>query len=200
MARLRIAPIVEGHGEIEAVGILLRRLVAHLCFGRTAEILKPIRVPRSKLVKNPELERALRLARMKLDQAVDEEAGLVLVLFDADQDKPCVLAPELQKEIRVWGLEAGTSLVLAEKEYESWFVAAADSLGRFLDLAKAPNSGPEVAGKGWIEKTFRGPKYSETVDQPKLTAAMDLDLCRQKSKSFDKLCREIERFVQNHPA
>lgn len=47
--------------------------------------------------------------------------------------------------------------------------------------------------KAWIEKRIKAPKYSETVDQPAMTAAMDLKLCRSRSPSFDKLCRELEK-------
>jgi hypothetical protein len=89
------------------------------------------------------------------------------------------------------------SCVLAIVEYETWFVAAADSLRDFLDIPhtdtvpEAPE--PRRSGKSWIERRFRGTKYSETVDQPKMTAAMDLPLCRQRSPSFDKLCRELEK-------
>jgi predicted ATPase len=36
-------------------------------------------------------------------------------------------------------------------------------------------------------------KYSETIDQPAMTADMDLSLCRRRSPSFDKLCRELEK-------
>jgi hypothetical protein len=63
-----------------------------------------------------------------------------------------------------------------------------------LTLDNDPPADPEQqrCGKGWIEHRFKGPKYSETVDQPRLTAAMDLHLCRQHSPSFDKLCRELE--------
>ncbi|MEZ6066413.1 MAG: hypothetical protein R3B90_12065 [Planctomycetaceae bacterium] len=48
--------------------------------------------------------------------------------------------------------------------------------------------------KAWIERHWRGTKYSETVDQLTLTSAMDLNLCRRRSRSrsFDKLCRDIE--------
>ena len=42
----------------------------------------------------------------------------------------------------------------------------------------------------WVADRFKG-HYSETVDQPALTAKMDLDLCRERSPSFDKLCREL---------
>lgn len=196
MVSLRIAPIVEGHGEVDAVGILLRRLVPFLCPTSALEVLKPIRVPRSKLVKSDELERAIRLARLKIEQSEENQARLILVLFDADDDKPCEMAPKLLKNIQALSLDIETSLVLADREFESWFVAAAESLDRYLDLGKVPASNREVAGKSWIERAFRGPKYSETVDQAKLTAGMDLELCRSRSSSFDKLCREIEGFTR----
>lgn len=32
-----------------------------------------------------------------------------------------------------------------------------------------------------------------TVDQPAMTSHMDLHLARERSPSFDKLCRELER-------
>jgi hypothetical protein len=85
--------------------------------------------------------------------------------------------------------------VVANVEYETWFVAAAESLTRYLNLAgdKMLPSDPERLrlGKGWIKA--RLPAYSETVDQPKFSAVMDLRLCRRHSPSFDKLCRELEK-------
>ena len=69
--------------------------------------------------------------------------------------------------------------------------------GEYLDLdddRELPED-PEAdrSGKGWIEKRFKAVKYSETVDQPKLTAGLDLRLCRKRSPSFDELCRDLER-------
>ena len=46
MSRIRIAPIVEGHGETEAIRPLLRRIWTELLGGEYADILKPIRRPR----------------------------------------------------------------------------------------------------------------------------------------------------------
>jgi len=87
--------------------------------------------------------------------------------------------------------------VLANPEYETWFVAAAESLEDFLDLGggETLSEDPEKDGlkKAWIESRFRGLRYSETVDQPRMTAAMDLALCRSRSPSFDKLCRELSK-------
>jgi hypothetical protein len=38
-------------------------------------------------------------------------------------------------------------------------------------------------------------RYSPTVDQAALASLVDLDLVRSRSKSFDKLCRELEKLV-----
>jgi hypothetical protein len=80
--------------------------------------------------------------------------------------------------------------------YETWFVAAAESLAAHLQLAAGEaipaDADASGAGKGWIKQHIRGGKYSEAADQASLTATMDLALCRQRSKSFDKLCRELD--------
>jgi hypothetical protein len=86
--------------------------------------------------------------------------------------------------------------VLAKIEYETWFVAAAESLRDYLDITESVPDHPETsAGKGWVQARFRGTKYSETIDQVRMTAAMDLSRCREGSPSFDKLCREIAKYM-----
>jgi len=80
--------------------------------------------------------------------------------------------------------------------FEVWFAAAASSLAGVNGLPaelETPND-PEGngVGKGWLKKLlFR--KYSETIDQPRFAAKIDLNLCRQNSPSFDKLCRELKQ-------
>lgn len=194
MQKLAVAPIVEGHSEMEAVPILLRRIFAEM-FGRTGvEVLKPIRIPRSKLIKPAELMRAVRLADLKLkDSGADKQ--MALVLFDADQALACQLAPTLLEEIKRQRPDVDATVVLAVDEYETWFVAAAESLTSYLEvvLDDVPRD-PEAARakKAWVQQHARN-GYSETADQPALTARMNLELCRSRSKSFDKLCRELEK-------
>ena len=67
MMRLRVAPIIEGDGEEEAVRILLDRTWREVLGGEYIDVLKPIRQPRSRLVINEHLCRAIRLASLKLD-------------------------------------------------------------------------------------------------------------------------------------
>jgi hypothetical protein len=202
LSRLRVLPIVEGHGEDNSVRILLQRIWGELFDGEYIEILKPIRGKRHKLVKATELGKALNLAALKLRDPSRQAPSMILVLLDADSDLPCILGPSLLALARGIRSDMDISCVIANIEYETWFVAAAGSLGEFLDLTDGSEipSDPERRrhGKGWIQRNFRGPKYSETIDQPAMTQAMDLTLCRQRSPSFDKLCRELEvRFERN---
>jgi hypothetical protein len=83
--------------------------------------------------------------------------------------------------------------VVANLEYETWFVGAAESLSDFIDVpAHVPDS-PETerCRKGWVEQRTKSGRYSETIDQPRFTARMDLIACRRRCPSFDKLCREL---------
>jgi hypothetical protein len=201
VSRLRVSVVVEGHGEVASVPILLERLWFELIRGEYIEVVRPpIRQPRDRLARNKDdsLSRAVGLAAAKLRESSSDlnDPELILVLIDADEDLPCELGPRLLEIARHSRSDKNISCVIANIEYETWFVASAASLTEFLewndeeDLPVDPEA--KRMGKGWIEKRFNGVKYSETVDQPKLTAKMDLQLCRDRSPSFDKLCRDVE--------
>lgn len=197
MTRLFVAPIVEGHGEEQCVRILIDRVWREIVGGEYVEVLRPIRAKRQKLVHPEEMRRSVELALAKLgnlDAAC--QPRLVLVLLDADRDPPCQLGPMLLESARNNRSDIDVACVVANVEYETWFVAAAESLGEFVNPGnKAIPEDPERqrAGKGWIAEHFRGTRYSETQDQPRMTQRMDLVLCRKRSPSFDKFCRELER-------
>ena len=202
MARLKVAPIVEGHGEVSAVPILLRRIWSELLGGEYIDVLTPIRQPRHRLATNKgaTLDKAIALAVGKLnDPRLMDDPKLILILLDADDDLPCELGPKVLQLALSARSDHNISCVIANVEYETWFVAAAESLALYLSLAddeSAPsNPESERRGKGWIKTHFIGTKYSEPVDQPKLTAHMDLSMCRQRCPSFDKLCRDLERMI-----
>ncbi|MFO0840414.1 MAG: DUF4276 family protein [Phycisphaerae bacterium] len=202
MSRLVVAPLVEGHGEVEAVPILLRRIWFEMVRGESIEILHPIRFKRTKLVRpdqpraridRPEFDRLMQLAALKLASRAAAHAGqMALLLVDADHDCPAELAPQCVPLNPAVDL----AVVVANVEYETWLVAAAPALTAFLKYHSNDDvRDPEAArcGKPWVAKRLRVGRYAETVDQAKLTARMDLALCRSRSPSFDKLCRELER-------
>ena len=101
MSRINVAPIVEGHGEQKsAIRTLITRVWSELLGGEYANVLRPIRVPRSKLVRPKKLLNAIDLAALNLGELVSGDRSLILVLFDADEDAPCVLAPILAEVVR----------------------------------------------------------------------------------------------------
>jgi hypothetical protein len=92
---LRIIPIVEGHGEVAAVPILLRR-IAEALEVQGIQVGRPIRCQRQKLMKPGELERAVELAALKCGSD-----GRLLLLIDGDKDCPAELGPELLARARI---------------------------------------------------------------------------------------------------
>jgi hypothetical protein len=201
MIGLCVAPIVEGHGEVGCIRGLLDRIWREVLGGDYLEVLQPIRCPKSRLIRKHELLRAVELAVAKLRGAqLGDVPKMVLVLIDADEDAPCVLGPEMQRQVKETGGGLGVACVVANVEYETWFVAAAESLTRYLSLAEEepiPDKPEEQrCGKRWIQDHFREVRYSETLHQPRMTAAMDLALARSRSPSLDKLCRELARWKE----
>jgi len=199
--KLWVAPIVEGHGEYHCIRILIERICQELLRGNHVEVLRPFRHSRHSLVKKESLEKAVNFAWLKLRQCqTDEDRGMTLLLLDADTDLPCVLGPRLTAEAEQCLSIADIACVVVNIEYETWFIGDAESLRKYLDLSADPAvpESPEQdrLGKAWVEKRFRGTKYSETQDQPCMTASMDLTLCRKRCPSFDKLCRELANRVE----
>ena len=95
---MKLYPIVEGHGEVTAVPVLLRRLLwdqAH-CFG--IDVGAPIRRSQSEFRHEAKVHAAVRLA---LSQP---ECAGVLLLFDGEDDCPVKLAAQ-------WTIFSGGSFV-----------------------------------------------------------------------------------------
>ena len=201
MTRVVLAPIVEGDGEVSSLPILIRRIGQAYCPEIFFDVLKPIRMPASSLLKadDPCLMRAVGIAERKLTEHCESSVRkCVLILLDVEGGCAATLGPNLKRRATEIASHLRIACVFAVDEYETWFVAAAESLTDYLDIepGQVP-SDPESRGakKKWIEDRFRVGKYRETVDQPKFSATMDLRLCRSRSPSFDKLCREIERMA-----
>jgi hypothetical protein len=196
--RINIAVIVEGHGEDSAVRTLLQRVWCEVLGGEHANVLRPIRRPRGSLMKedDPDLSHAVDFAVGKL---AAHGGGLVLILIDAEgecrPDRP-MLGPTLLGRAKRARADVDVDCVFANVMYETWFVAAAESLGEYLlpPAAGVPED-PEAdrLGKSWIKKHARNGKYAETADQPRFTAKMDLALCHRRSASFRKLCEKLAR-------
>jgi hypothetical protein len=191
---MKLAVIVEGHGDVQAAPVLLRRIVAELIGAPEVSILRPLRVPKSKLVKAGELERSVELAARQ----VGEDGG-ILTLLDADEDCAGTLGPALLARAMQKRPDRRLAVVLAVVEFEAWFVAAARSLRDVgvLEFEQLPPVDPENVKdpKKWLEgASGSGWKYRETLDQAALVARMDLSQA-QAAPSFEKLVRDLRRMV-----
>ena len=189
-----IVPIVEGEGEVEAVPVLLRRLAAMLAPGLSLHLSRPIRVKRDKVVKPGELERAVELAAR-----LAGKQGAILILLDAEDDCPATLAPSLLARAKQARRDVPLSVVLAKREYEAWFLAAAESLrgqrNLALDLTSPPEPEQIRGAKEWLSRQMKGVHaYTPALDQAALTASLDLSTAR-RADSFDKCYREIARLL-----
>lgn len=138
----------------------------------------------------------LAVGLLKESPSVMNDPALVLILLDADDDCPKNLGPRILECAKSSAPpEIDIDCVLANIEYETWFIAAENSLSQYFDISDMPSpKDPEGSrlGKGWIKKRFLRENYRETQDQPALTQAMNLADCRARSPSFDKLCRILK--------
>lgn len=186
---VQISCIVEGHGEMEAAPILIRRIAENLYPELEIWAPRPIRVSRDKVVKAGELERRVELAARRI-----HGKGAIFILLDSDNDCPAHLGPELLGRALQARSDLPIAVVLAKHEFESWFIAAIDSLrgqrGLKDNLQQARNPEAIRGAKEWLSRQMENRSYSETVDQPKLTARFDFDQAR-RTDSFDKCYRDI---------
>lgn len=186
---MKIQPVVEGHGDVEALPVLLRRF-ADAAKSWDIEIGKPIRQPRGLLVNQQSLMRAVQIAIRQ------PACRAVLIVLDGDDDCPAELGPRL----RGWAeSEAGgrpCEVVIAHREYEAWFLAAIESLrgkrGIREDASVHPAPEEPRDAKGRLEdRMVKDRSYLEMIDQPALSDLFSLGHAHQRSPSFRKLARSF---------
>lgn len=190
-----IATIVEGHGEVQALPVLLRRLAVQLHPSGYVDAATPHRVPRDTLLKPGGLETAMTTLIRQFPHA-----NGILVLLDADDDCPVEMANDLKIRAQQLRSDITVSVVLPMIEFEAWFLAAASSLaGRYglpEDL-KEPDDCESVRGaKEWISKRMSGNStYQPPAHQAGFVKHFDIALARKNSPSFDKFCRDVARLM-----
>lgn len=194
MDEVTILCIVEGHGEVRALPELLRRIGRELSIWHL-KVPMPQRVNKSRLLLPGILENTVQAVAHRV-----AGPGGILVLLDADDDCPHDVGPVLQGRAQAARPDLRIAVVLANKEFEAWFLAAAASLAgrRNLPQQLEPPTGPDQIrdAKGWLSGRMVGQSYRETVDQPALASIFDLEMARKNSRSFDKLRREAERLMR----
>jgi hypothetical protein len=194
---INVTAIVEGDGEVIALPVLLRRLNEWLTPEVYVDVGYPIRVRRDRFLlnKDDEFRRYITLAANKCG-----DEGWILILFDADDDCPAELGQEILRRAQCIAPHRKISVVLANREYEAWFIAAAESLqgnrGFIYDPEKVVDPERPRDAKGWIKACMANRSYGETTDQPAFSKLIDLQLAFDRSRSFRKLCSEWNKQSQ----
>lgn len=192
---IQIASIVEGDGEVSALPVLLRRLASEWHPAVSVNPLQPIRVKRDKFLnKDDEFRRQLLLAAAK-----SGEGGWILIVLDADDDCPAKLGRQIYDRAQQYIAHRRLSVVLPNREFEAWFIAAAHSLRGVRGFSPLPDEAIQAEvprnAKGWMRERMQGGTYSEILDQPAFTARIDLQQTFDNSRSFRKMCKEWQTHV-----
>jgi len=194
---VEIACIVEGEGEKQALPLLIRRIVAEIDPSLFVRVSVAVAWPKSRIVKRDRLNQAVDIAARGLTGP-----GALLILVDADDDCPADLGPRLLRWASLARSDLPVAAVVANREYEAWFLAAAESLRghrELVDEIEAPSDPEGVAGAKEslsLSRHFRARQpYSPTRHQASFSAVFDLELARRRAPSFEKLCRDVRRLV-----
>jgi hypothetical protein len=204
----RILAIVEGHGEVRAVPALLRRWFQHRRFRNFETPDQAIRAPGAgglKCVRDTAEDLGIETF---VELALAERPDGILVVLDADDE--CLkrkgarrgLGPELRDRARAVARSIPVEVVVADREYEAWFLAGLASLRRagkvprearlpaLSDLEKIRNCKERL-------RHLLGRPYEETTDQADLTLALPFTPgMAMRSRSYRKLMHALDALTK----
>ena len=190
---MNIQPIIEGHGEVEAAPVLLRRLIAE-ARAYQIQVNRPIRAHQSELLKENSLRKKVALARKQA------ACGSILVLFENEDDCPKTLGPQLLTWAQAEAAPIPCAIALAHREYEAWFLASIESLRGHRGILSSAESHPNPESvrdaKGAMEAYMgSGFGYTPTIDQPALSQLFDMQIAYRRSRSFRHLTKVFGELV-----
>ncbi|SDN19351.1 protein of unknown function [Actinomyces ruminicola] len=171
-----VGSVVEGHGEVKALPVLIRRIAEERGY-YDVKVLSPHRLPRADMT-GTKVAAAVQMQRLRAG-----EDGVVIVLYDADDDDP-----EQSQRLTSKALGDTQAVVaLAVKEYEAWFLAAIESLRSHASIRDDAgfDGDPERPRNAKLRlEELMTESYKETLHQARFTGVMSLEAARTRSPSF----------------
>lgn len=211
MKRRTIALIVEGQGEEASLPALVARYFHHRGFDDFAPHPEPICTKTCTRIKGDYDRRDKRGIEFFIAQALRAQCDGILVLLDGDdeclsrsRDRRPALGVELLARARKVAGNTPVSVVVANRQYEGWFIAAWPTIQPELE----DPSGLEVSEKerlevekraGWAGKleALLGRKYNKRLDHPVLSRHLPFDgEALRFAPSYHKLLHELDRLVR----
>lgn len=190
-----ITSIVEGHGEVPAVRVLINRIVNAIGPEDYVKVATPTLLHRGLMTNGPDADIAQRLNLAAAE--IGDGPGIVLIVLDADDDAACQIGPMiLARAARLRG-DLTTIVCIFEREFEVIYLASIVELRGKCGVpndALAPANPENIRdAKGTLGR-IRGTPYSPTIDQPRFSAAFDLDAGRTV-RCFDRLWSKLESYI-----
>jgi len=184
-----VAPIVEGHGEMDAVPELVRRIAFEIA-GKPVSVNPPYRVRTSAFrLFSDEFNKAIPITALK----AKANGGIVLILLDCEDDCPATLGPSIATQALKVRSDVTYVVCLAYREFETWFMFAAESLAGTAGLPTnlLPPQDPESRrdAKGWFGQQMPT-GYKETCHQVAFASKFDL-VQASASDSFKRLINRL---------
>lgn len=185
----KIQTIVEGHGEVAAFPVLLWRLINEAQISGIF-IDEPIRRTQSQFRQEKEIQKAVKLAKYR------KKCDAIIILFDGEDDCPVKIA----KDVKNWAQAVtGTTpceVVVAYREYETWFLAAVESLRGKHGISKKASSPSHPEAKRGAKEALeefmpQSNAYSETEHQKEMSRFFDMASAYRKNRSFRKLVKSF---------
>jgi hypothetical protein len=189
-----LLPIVEGQGDMQAVPVLLRRILEHHKHFDVTVLPPQKRGDLPKIKAN--FENYFKIA-------IKENAAIIWIIdFDcATCDCVAEEAEQLYQRANAIYPYKPFKVVFMVKEFETLFLAEPNATRSVLkEIPKAttfPEDPETIRGaKEWLSKAMpSGYAYKETVHQVKLSAAVDLNHLRESSASYRHLEKSILSLV-----
>ena len=208
MSRRKIVPVVEGWGEEKAVPCLIRRWLRHRRLHQFFEV--PDLAVNAKgcgnLKADYDRQRHIGIEHY-IQAALRNRPDAILVIVDADdeclsRDRGNGLGPELLARARAVASHIPLAVVVANREYEAWFLASLTSIrkaGLFPAGTRIPGElSPEAHSgcKSLIAHLLSCP-YEETTHQLQLTGGLSFSTgVQRRSPSYGKLMRDLDRLAR----
>jgi hypothetical protein len=192
-----IAPIVEGHGEVYALPVLLRRLASTVAPEIDLRLNPALRIKAASFLNEDDGEYFRKYVELAALKAKAWQDSCVLILLDCEDCCPAELGPKIFQRASSCRPDIIFIVVLAYREYETWFLTAAESLRGICGLPDdvcAPQD-PESFrdAKGWLSGKMRVP-YNEPEHQPRMTSAFSFEQAKQ-SRSFNRCFEKLADFL-----
>ena len=195
----KIVAIVEGQGEKNALPNLLTRILhAQQCY----DIFPDTDMLNANGVGNLTVETGIE--KFVRSAATRRDCGAILILVDAD--KGCALnrPRDFSRRIQILGVARPVVIVAARRNYENWILASFETMQgqcfddgtRLPEILTVPQDIESCNGKAAIKEWFpESRSYSEPEDQVAFTRWIDLELVRDRSRSFRRLWHAVEEVI-----